>query len=65
MMLVAAVVISTPDVTVHANTTMPTFPVQAGAGPHDVYPAPDGAVGSRRNLRASWVGLILGQASQI
>jgi virginiamycin B lyase len=23
---------------------MQTFPVQAGAGPHDVYPAPDSAV---------------------
>jgi hypothetical protein len=42
--LAAAMVISTPEVTVHANTTMQTFPVQSGAGPHDVYPAPDGAV---------------------
>ena len=44
MMLMAAVVMSTVDGPAHANTTMQTFPVQAGAGPHDVYPAPDGAV---------------------
>src|SRR5246127_1807557 len=28
----------------HAKMTMQTFPVLAGSGPHDVYPAPDGAV---------------------
>jgi streptogramin lyase len=28
----------------HAKMTMQTFPVLAGAGPHDVYPAPDGTV---------------------
>ena len=44
MMLVAVVVILMPDVTVRANTTMQTFQIQSGAGPHDVYPAPDGAV---------------------
>jgi virginiamycin B lyase len=44
MMLAAALVISTADSTAHASSTMQTFPVQAGAGPHDVYPAPDGAV---------------------
>src|SRR5689334_8123799 len=30
--------------TVHAKMVIQTFPVLAGAGPHDVYPAPDGAV---------------------
>lgn len=30
--------------TVHAKMVIHTFPVLAGAGPHDVYPAPDGAV---------------------
>src|SRR5215831_14750109 len=44
MMLVAAVVMSTANSAAHSNTTMQTFPVQAGAGPHDVHPAPDGAV---------------------
>jgi len=44
IMLVAAVVTSTADNAAHAKTTMQTFAVQAGAGPHDVYPAPDGAV---------------------
>jgi len=43
-MLVAAVVASTADNAAHAKTSMQTFAVQAGAGPHDVYPAPDGAV---------------------
>ena len=28
----------------HAKMAMQTFPVLAGAGPHDVYPAPDGTV---------------------
>ena len=44
MMLVAAVVMSTANSLGHADATIQTFPVQAGAGPHDVYPAPDGAV---------------------
>lgn len=44
MMLVAGVVISTAEGTADVNTTMQTFPVQEGAGSHDVYPAPDGAV---------------------
>jgi virginiamycin B lyase len=30
--------------TAHAKMATQTFPVLAGAGPHDVYPAPDGAV---------------------
>ena len=44
MMLAAAVAISTAGGTAHAKMAMQTFPVLAGAGPHDVYPAPDGAV---------------------
>ena len=44
LMLVAAVVISAAADTARAEPALQTFPVQAGAGPHDVYPAPDGAV---------------------
>jgi virginiamycin B lyase len=44
MMLMAALVMSTAGSAAHASSTMQTFPEQAGAGPHDVYPAPDGAV---------------------
>jgi virginiamycin B lyase len=45
MMLAAVVVaISAAGGTVHAKMAMQTFPVLAGAGAHDIYPAPDGAV---------------------
>jgi virginiamycin B lyase len=45
MMLTAAIVmISAVGGTVHGKMVMQTFPVLAGAAPHDVYPAPDGAV---------------------
>ena len=45
MMLAAAVAISTAGGgTAHAKMAMQTFPVLAGDGAHDVYPAPDGAV---------------------
>src|SRR6266699_3683953 len=45
MMLAAVVVaISAAGETVHAKMAMQTFPVLAGAGAHDVYPVPDGAV---------------------
>ena len=45
MMLAAVVVaISAGGGTVYAKMAMQTFPVLAGAGAHDVYPAPDGAV---------------------
>ena len=44
MMLAAAVAMSTAGGTAHAKMAMQTFPVLAGAGAHDVYPAPDGAV---------------------
>src|SRR5512133_1286787 len=44
MLLATALVTSIAGVRVHAKIIMQTFPVLAGAGPHDVYPAPDGAV---------------------
>src|SRR6202030_4555112 len=44
MVFVAAVLMSVSGGASHAKMTMQTFPVLAGAGPHDVYPAPDGAV---------------------
>ena len=45
MMLTAAMMmISAAAGPGHAAGVMQTFPVLAGAGPHDVYPAPDGAV---------------------
>src|SRR5438094_438319 len=44
MMLAAAVAMSTAGGTAHAKTAMQTFPLLAGAGAHDVYPAPDGTV---------------------
>ena len=43
-MLVAMLVMLTAGATAHAKMEMRTFPVLAGAGAHDVYPAPDGAV---------------------
>jgi len=51
--------------TVHAKMVMQTFPVLAGAGPHDVYPAPDGAVWLPRNPPASSAGSIRGPAGRI
>ena len=44
MVLATALVTSIAGGTVHAEMAMQTFPVLAGAGAHDVYPAPDGAV---------------------
>jgi virginiamycin B lyase len=43
-MLAAMLVMLTAGATAHAKMEMRTFPVLAGAGAHDVYPAPDGAV---------------------
>ena len=43
-MLAAMLVMLTAGATSHAKMEMRTFPVLAGAGAHDVYPAPDGAV---------------------
>src|SRR5215469_10606072 len=44
LMLAATVVMSTAGGPAHAKMTIQTFPVQASAGAHDVYPAPDGGV---------------------
>jgi streptogramin lyase len=42
IMLTAAVLISAAGGMADAKMAMQTFPVPAGAGPHDVYQAPDG-----------------------
>src|SRR6201981_1470306 len=42
--MLAAMLVLTAGATAHANMEMHTFPVLAGAGAHDVYPAPDGTV---------------------
>src|SRR5215467_4838287 len=44
IVLTTAVVMSIAGGAVHAKMVMQTFPVLAGAGAHDVYPAPDGGV---------------------
>jgi hypothetical protein len=44
MVFAAAVLMSVSGGASHAKMTMQTFPVLAGSGPHDVYPAPDGTV---------------------
>jgi virginiamycin B lyase len=44
MVFATALVSSIAGGTVHAKMVMHTFPVLAGAGAHDVYPAPDGGV---------------------
>src|ERR1700756_3267257 len=44
MMLAAMVAMSTACGAAHAKMAMQTFSVLAGAGAHDVYPAPDGTV---------------------
>src|SRR5260370_26577706 len=44
VVVAAVVVMFAADATDHAKMEMRTFPVLAGAGAHDVYPAPDGAV---------------------
>jgi virginiamycin B lyase len=44
MVFATAVLMSLPGAASHAKVAMQTFPVLAGAGPHDVYPAPDGTV---------------------
>ena len=43
-MLAALLVMLTAGSAAHAKTEVRTFPVLAGAGAHDVYPAPDGTV---------------------
>jgi virginiamycin B lyase len=44
MMLAAVIAVFTAGAAAHAKMEMRTFPVLAGAGAHDVYPAADGAV---------------------
>ena len=44
IILVTAVALSIAGGTAHGKMVIQTFPVLAGAGAHDVYPAPDGAV---------------------
>jgi virginiamycin B lyase len=44
MILAAVVAVSTAAGPAHAKVGMRTFPVLAGAGAHDVYPAADGTV---------------------
>ena len=44
IILVTAVVLSIASGTAHGKVVMQTFPVLAGAGVHDVYPSPEGAV---------------------
>jgi len=44
MGLAAALAVAMSGGTVYAKMVMQTFPVLAGAGAHDVYPAPDGTV---------------------
>jgi len=44
MILAVAVALSAIGSTAHSKMAMQTFPVLGGAGAHDVYPAPDGAV---------------------
>jgi virginiamycin B lyase len=43
-MLATMMVMLTAGAIAHAKMEMRTFPVLAGAGAHDVYPSPDGAV---------------------
>jgi virginiamycin B lyase len=44
MVLAAVALMSATDRVAHARMAMQTFPVLAGAGAHDVFPAPDGTV---------------------
>lgn len=66
MMLTATIVmISAVGGTVHGKMVMQTFPVLADAAPHDVYPAPDGAVWLQPNPPANSVTSIPGPAGRI
>src|SRR5438105_3559814 len=40
----AAIAMTAISVSGHAKMALQTYPLPAGAGPHDVYPAPDGTV---------------------
>jgi virginiamycin B lyase len=51
--------------TAHAKMVIQTFAVLAGAGAHDVYPAPDGTVWFTRNPQATSAVSIPEPASRI
>src|SRR5207248_1745292 len=51
MVFAAALAVAMSSGTVYAKMVMQTFPVLAGAGAHDVYPAPDGTVWFYRAIR--------------
>lgn len=42
--VILAVAMIAVTISAHAKVALQTYPVLAGAGPHDVYPAPDGTV---------------------
>jgi hypothetical protein len=66
-MILAAVVVvavSTAAGPVHAKVAMRTFPVLAGAGAHDVYPAGRHGLVYRRNPRANLAASIPGPANR-
>ena len=42
--VILAAAMITVTISAHAKVALQTYPVLAGAGPHDVYPAPDGTV---------------------
>jgi virginiamycin B lyase len=65
MVFVAAVLMSVSGDASHAKMTMQTFPVLAGVGPHDVYPARTAQSGSPRNRPANSAASIPGPASLI
>jgi hypothetical protein len=64
-MLAAMLVILTGGATAHAKIEMRTFSVLAGAGTHDVYPAPDGRCGSLHGRPANLAVSIPELASRI
>jgi streptogramin lyase len=64
--LVAAIwEISVVGATANAKMATQTFPVLAGAGAHDVYPAPDGTVWFTAQSAGKLGGLIPEPASRI
>jgi virginiamycin B lyase len=44
MTMLAAMAVTAISVSGHAKMALQTYPLPAGVGPHDVYPAPDGTV---------------------
>jgi len=64
-MLAVAVVMSAAVGPARAKMAMQTFPVQAGAGAHDVYPGRTVRSGLPRNPLESWAGSIPEPAGRI